>query len=308
MRVLSRPGRRSSFAPLRSARFISSQPFDPKTYTPNNSFNTEVVSGLLKKSILKDIPEREAKTRIELAATYRLFELAGWNENITNHISAKIVEEDGSESFLLNAYGLKYGEITASSLVKVDYEGKIKNPGVTGDLFGINDAGFVIHSAIHKARPELASVMHCHYPPATGIACSREGYLPLAQTSHQVGPVAYHDYNGIVVDRKEQKSLVEDAGDRSIMLLRNHGVISVGKSISEAWYEMYQFLKAAEIQVAAMACAGGNTQRLIIPSSKLAEKTHHAFHEGGFSGSEYGTKELSAYMRWLDTVDDSYRT
>ncbi|KAG9676914.1 hypothetical protein KCU99_g2141, partial [Aureobasidium melanogenum] len=307
MRIVRGASRPSPFLPSRSARFMSSEPFNPKTYTPNNAMNTEVVRNLLKKSIIQDVPVKEAKTRIELAATYRLFDLAGWNENITNHISAKIVEEDGSESFLLNAYGLKYGEITASSLVKVDYDGNIKDPGVTGDLFGINDAGFVIHSAIHKARPELVSVMHCHHPPATGIACAQEGYLALAQTSHQAGPVAYHDYNGIVIDRGEQKSLTEDAGDKSIMLLRNHGVIAMGRSISEAWYEMYQFLKAAEIQIAAMTCAGGNSKHLIIPSAELAEKTHHAVHEGGFSGSEYGTKELSAYMRWLDTIDDSYR-
>ncbi|KAJ5164778.1 uncharacterized protein N7500_006608 [Penicillium coprophilum] len=280
---------------------------DPKTHIPCAEFSTPKVRELLQKSILKGLPDKEVKTRIELAAAYRLFELKGWNENIYNHLTAKVEEEDGTESFLINPFGLRYGEITASSLIKVGANGKIKDYGVTGDIFGINDAGFVIHSAIHRARPEVASVMHCHYPPATGLACTKYGLLELAQTTHQAGPVTYHDYQGIVTDRGEQKSLVEDLGSSNIMILRNHGVITAAESISAAWYLMYELLAASEIQSHASACALGSKDNLIQPEESKVKKTWSVTRDNGFSGSQFGSKEMSAYMRLLDQKDPSYR-
>ena len=190
----------SSPAKLHSqSRFASTDAFDPKTHAPDERYGSVNLQKLLSKSILSEVAEDEAKTQIELAACYRLFELAGWNENIYNHLTAKVREDDATESFLLNPFGFKYSEVTASSLIKIAADGSIRNAGVTGDIFGINDAGFVIHSAIHRARPDLKSVMHCH----AGVSCTKKGYLELAQTSHQVGRVAYHDYHGIVVDRGE---------------------------------------------------------------------------------------------------------
>lgn len=109
--------------------------------------------------------------------------MKGWNENIYNHLPAKVHKEDGTESFLINPFRLRYGEITASSLIRVGADGKIKHTGVTNDLFGINDAGFVIHCAIHRARPDLQSVMHCHHPSAAGVFSVRQGFLELAQTA-----------------------------------------------------------------------------------------------------------------------------
>lgn len=281
--------------------------FDPGTYTPSPKFSSSQVREMLQKSILEKLPEDEAKMRIELAAAYRLFELKGWNENIYNHLTAKIKEDDGSDSFLINPFGLRYGEITASSLVKVGADGKIKHHGVTGDTFGINDAGFVIHSAIHRARPDVASVMHCHYPPATGIACTKDGLLELAQTTHQAGPVSYHTYQGIVTDRGEQRSLAEDLGSNDIMILRNHGVITAAESVSAAWYLMYELLAASEIQSHASACALGDRKNLILPEDSTVERTWGITRNKGFSGSLFGVKEMSAYMRYLDQKDPSYR-
>ncbi|KAL2844088.1 Adducin-related protein [Aspergillus pseudoustus] len=288
-------------------RSFSSE-FSPHTYAPDTQYSSDHVSNLLQTSILPEFSEQEAKARIELAATYRLFSLKGWNENIYGHLTAKVHERNGSESFLINPFGLLYSEVTASSLIKVGADGAVKHPGVTNGLFGINDAGFVIHSAIHRARPDLQSVMHCHYPSAAGVSSLKQGFLELAQTSHQVGPIAYHDYQGVVVDRAEQKSLAEDMGDKNIMFLRNHGVITAGSSIGAAWYLMYQLLAATDIQSHASACALGDAQNLNMPSDRTVNKTYEVMHKKGFSGAAYGLKELSAYMRLLDKLDPSYRT
>ncbi|KAL3464844.1 Adducin-related protein [Aspergillus heterothallicus] len=287
-------------------RSFSSE-FSPQTYPPDANYSSNHVSKLLRKSILSEFSEQEAKARIELAATYRLFGLKGWNENIYGHLTAKVHESDGSESFLINPFGLLYGEVTASSLIKVGADGSVKHPGVTGGLFGINDAGLVIHSAIHRVRPDLQSVMHFYYPSAAGVSSLKQGFLELAQTSHQVGPIAYHDYQGVVIDHIEQKSLADDMGDKNIMFLQNHGVITAGSSIGAAWYLMYQLLAATDIQSHTSACALGDVGNLNMPSEQTVTKTYEVMHKKGFSGAAYGLKELSAYMRLLDKMDSSYR-
>jgi len=279
-----------------------------ETYMPDERFSTNNVRRMLSESILNKVSESEMQARIELAACYRLFAIKGWNENIYNHLTAKVNESDGSESFLINPFGLRYDEITASSLVKVGADGSVKDPGVTGDTFGINEAGFVIHSAIHRARPDLRSVMHSHFPPAAGVSATKYGLLELAQTTHQTGPIAYHDYQGVVVDRNEQKSLVEDLGDGNILFLRNHGVITAAESVGGAWYFMYQLLAASEIQSHASACSLGSKDNLLVPEESTVEKTWRITRKQKFSGAEYGVKELSAYMRYLDKKDPSYRT
>ncbi|KAI9667095.1 MAG: hypothetical protein M1831_001272 [Alyxoria varia] len=229
-------------------RTYASAPFSANTHMPNARYQTAKVQDMLSKSILHEFPPSEAATRIELAAAYRLFHAHGWNESIENHLTAKVVEPDGSESFLINAHGLHYSEMTASSLVKLGLDGTIKHPGVTGDTFGINESGSVIHSAIHRARGDISSVMHCHFPPAAGVSATNDGLLGLAQTMHACGPIAYHDYRGLVVDRDEQESLVRDLEDANVYFLRNHGVVTAAESVSAAWYFMYQLLAACEIQ------------------------------------------------------------
>ncbi|KAL2802018.1 Adducin-related protein [Aspergillus granulosus] len=259
-----------------SSRSLSTQ-FSPQAYAPDAQYSSDHVSKLLKTSILSEFSEQEAKAPC------------------------------GSESFLINPFGILYSEITASSQIKVGADGSVKHSGVTDGLFGINDAGFVIHSAIHRARPDLQSVMHCHYPSAAGVSSLKQGFLELAQTSHQVGPITYHDYQGVVIDRNEQKSLSEDMGDKNIMFLRNHGVITARPSIGAAWYLMYQLLEATDIQSHASACALGDVGNLHMPSDQTVNKTYEVMHKKDFSGAAYGLKELSAYMRLLDKIDASYR-
>ena len=226
--------------------------FSPTTHTPDERYNTSTIRSQLSRTILPSVSPEEAATRIQLAASYRLFSLFDWNESIENHLTAKIPSTNPTEdSFLVNAYGLHYSEITASSLVKVSLSGKILDPGVTGDTFGINTSGFIIHSAIHRARPDVASVMHCHYPPASGISATSTGLLDLTQTAHQLGPVAYHEYQGVVDDEAEQESLVQDLGEKNVYFLRNHGVITAAESVSATWCFMYQLCKACDMMVAA---------------------------------------------------------
>ena len=149
--------------------------------------------------------------------------------------------------------------------------------------------------------------MHSHYPSATGVSSVKQGYLELPQTSHQIGPVAYHDYHGTVVDGGEQTSLVADLGDRNVLFLRNHGVLICAESVSAAWYLMYQLLMATDIQSQASTCAVGNEENLVTPREETVEKTFDVMQRKQFLGAPYGTKEFSAYMRGLDKVDASYR-
>lgn len=194
--------------------------------------------------------------------------------------------------------------MTASSLLRIDLDGNIDHPGVLGDIFDVNKAGYVIHSAIHRARPDLESVMHCHYAPAAGISSTKTGFRELAQTSHIVGPISYHDYEGIVVNMDEQKRLVADLGDTNVMFLRNHGVITCGASTAAAFYSMYVLNAACEIQSHAGAAAMSENELLLPPDDTIQKSMQIAKH---FSGQGMGKLELSAFMRILDKEDPSYR-
>lgn len=280
--------------------------FSPSTYTAVEEMSSSRIQERLSHSILGEFPVEEQKARIELAACYRLFGYFGWNEDVINHLTVSVKEPDGSKSFLINPFGLRYDEITASSLLKIDSHGKLRHPGVVGDIFKVNRAGFVIHSAIHNSGHESAkAVLHCHHPVVTGLASTKEGYLPsLSQTSSIVGPPGYHDFEGIVVDEKEQETIVRNLGDRNVLLLRNHGVITTGATIGGAWYRMYMLVRSAELQATAQASAqaGGG---LYMPDPAAA---HRAFETAQtFTGRALGTMEFSAYMRLMDKVDASYR-
>ncbi|PKI83960.1 hypothetical protein MVES1_001964 [Malassezia vespertilionis] len=280
--------------------------FSPSTYTPVAALSSDNIGARLSRTILHTVPEEEAKLRIELAAAYRLFDHFSWNDDVVNHLTVSITEPDGSKSFLINPYGLRYDEITASSLLKIDAKGNVLNPGVVGDIFTANKAGFVIHSAIHATPNTKAhAVLHCHEPTITGIASTKDGFISsLSQTSSIIGPVAYHDFEGIVVDEKEQATIVKNLGDKEVLLLRNHGVITTGQTIGGAWYRMNLLLKAAEIQktTQSIATAGGG---IYMPKQEAADKAHQVAKT--FSGHTLGVMEFSAYMRMLDKMDPSYR-
>ncbi len=176
----------------------------------------------------------EWQARVDLAACYRLVDLYGMSDMMANHISSHVPGEPGA--FLINAYGLMYEEITASSLIKVDLAGTILAKPDFGALdYGINRAGYVIHSAIHEARPDVACVIHTHSWASMAVSSLECGLLPLTQTAMRFLKIAYHDYQGVVLDEAEKASLVADLGQGDALMLRNHGALTVGHSVGEAF-------------------------------------------------------------------------
>ncbi len=198
---------------------------------------------------LKDqVSEQEWQTRVELAACYRLFVMHGWDDLIHTHISARI---PGTEHLLLNAFGLAFDEITASNLVKIDIAGNIVQENCP---FSINPAGFTIHSALHEARHEAQCTLHVHTNETAAIASLKEGLLPLSQYSmFALASMAYHDYEGLAVDHDEKQRLKDDLGNANFMLLRNHGAITLGNTIGDAFMHMYDLTRACQIQLQIMS-------------------------------------------------------
>src|SRR5271166_6569319 len=191
-----------------------------------------------------NMSDAEWQLRINLAATYRLVALYGWDDLIFTHISARIPGPE--HQFLINPYGMMFEEITASSLVKVGMDG---NP-IGHSAYSVNPAGFTIHSAVHEVREDAGCVMHLHTPDGTAVATSKEGLLPLNQTAQPVLPdLAYHDYEGVALDHDERPRLQKDLGTKNIMLLRNHGTLTAGKTCAEAFLRMYFLERACTMQV-----------------------------------------------------------
>jgi len=200
-------------------------------------------------SLKGKVGEDEWRARVELAALYRLVALYGWDDMIFTHISARIPGPE--HQFLINPYGMFFGEITASSLVKIDLDGAI----LQDTPFFINPAGFTIHSAIHAAREDARFVMHLHSDQGVAVAAQAEGLLPLSQHALIVLPrLAYHDYEGIALNLDERERLVEDLGDKTLMLLRNHGTLSVGETAAGCWAGMFYLERACKQQVMALSC------------------------------------------------------
>jgi ribulose-5-phosphate 4-epimerase/fuculose-1-phosphate aldolase len=194
------------------------------------------------------VGEAEWRARVELAALYRLIALNGWDDAIFTHVSMRVPGPE--HHFLINPYGVFFEEMTASALVKVDLEGEI----VGETPYRINPAGFTIHSAIHAAREDAHCVIHLHTAAGVGVSAQAEGLLPLGQNHTIVIPaLAYHDYEGIALNLDERERLVRDLGDRTLMLLRNHGTLAVGSAASEAWNGIYFLERACAQQVAALS-------------------------------------------------------
>jgi ribulose-5-phosphate 4-epimerase/fuculose-1-phosphate aldolase len=222
-----------------------------------------------KKTSLRDrVSEAEWKTRTDLAAAYQLAVVYGWTDMILTHFSARV--PDAENQFLLNAYGLMFDEVTASNLVKIDHKGNILED-VTG--FGVNQAGFVIHGCVHEARPEANCVLHTHTRAGIAVAASTEGLLPLSQHSARlVGEVTYHEYEGIALDMDERERLAHNLGPASrCMVLRNHGLLTLGRTVREAFNLMYNLEQSCRIQLDALAAvgrAGGHAH-----SGRVVERT-----------------------------------
>ena len=199
-------------------------------------------------SLRGKVSAEEWVLRRDLAATYRLCAMHGWSDLVFTHISVRLPDEDGHERFLINPYGVMFDEMTASSLVKIDLDGKICQDT---DYF-INPAGFTIHSAIHAAREDAACVIHVHTPYGIAVSIQKKGLRRYSQFSMQVhDDIAYHDYEGIALELDERERLVEDIGDKSIMILRNHGTLTLGKSCGTAFLRMYFLENACKTQILA---------------------------------------------------------
>nr|XP_053630881.1 protein hu-li tai shao-like isoform X6 [Cherax quadricarinatus] len=217
----------------------------------------------------------EKLLRCKLAAIYRLVDMHGWTQNIYNHITARVSQD--TEHFLLNPFGLLYHEITASSLVKVDMQGNVVETGSTN--FGVNVAGFMLHSAIHSARPDLKCVVHIHHPAVVAVSALKQGLMPLSQESLLLGDISYHEYQGIFVNPEEKEKLARNLGPiNKVMLLRNHGVVCCGESLEEAWYNTYHTILACETQ---MRMAPLGLDNLIVVNDEARHFAYEVSRRGG---------------------------
>ena len=244
--------------------------------------------------------EAEWRTRVDLAACYRLVELYGMSDMMANHISARVPEEPNA--FLINAYGMLYEEITASSLIKVDHDGNVIGAADFGELrYGINRAGFVIHSAVHAARPDVVCVIHVHTAATMAVSALECGLLPITQTAMRFLKIGYHDYCGVVLKLDEQQSLIRDLGGGEALMLRNHGALIVGRSIAEAFNWTHRLELACRAQLAAMAC---NSRFVSVPEP-VVEETWRNYQPQ--TRRPYGVMEWPALLRKLDRIDPSYR-
>ena len=245
--------------------------------------------------------QAEWQARIDLAACYRLVAHYGMADMMANHISSHVPDEPGA--FLINAYGMMYEEITASSLLKVDIAGKIlSKPDFGAPDYGINKAGYVIHSAVHAARPELACVVHTHSWASMAVSALECGLLPITQTAMRFLKIGYHDYQGVVLDTAEQASLLHDLGQCEAVILRNHGALVVGRTVGEAFNWTHRLELACRSQLAAMACATPLRQ---VPQEVL-EETWNNYQPG--TRRPYGVMEWPALLRKLERMDPGYRS
>jgi ribulose-5-phosphate 4-epimerase/fuculose-1-phosphate aldolase len=243
------------------------------------------------------VSEEEWQTRVDLAACYRLVAHYGMTDLVYTHLTARVPGPE--HHFLINRYGLLFNEITASNLVKIDGEGQIVGGG---DQSQINYAGFVIHSAVHKARHDVGCVMHTHTTAGMAVSALKSGLLPLTQTAMRFyGRIAYHDYEGPALDLDEQKRLVADLGAHDTMILRNHGVLVCAPTIAEAFNLMYWLERACQAQIAAMSCGG----ELTIVGDNVAKVAAHQYAPG--TRRRFGLMEWPTMLRMLDQTDTSYR-
>ena len=236
------------------------------------------------------VSKEEWQLRVDLAAAYQLAALFKWTDLIFTHFSARL---PGQDEFLINPYGLMFDEVTASNLVKVDHDGKVLDDPTES---GFNPAGFVIHGCVHEARPEIGCVIHTHTRAGVAVSAMKCGLLPISQHAMRVqADVTYHDYRGIALDLEERKSLASDLGPKSkAMILRNHGLLTLGATVREAFELMYYLDCACQIQVD--ACAGG-MHNVHLMAEAAARTTSEQFNRPN-RGAEH--KDWPALLRMLE--------
>jgi len=246
-----------------------------------------------------EISEAERAVRVDLAAAYRLAALNGWDDLIYTHLSATVPGEP--DHFLINAFGLAFDEITASNLVKINRAGQL-----FGDLPdaatrpSVNVTGFALHAAVHAARPDAHCVIHLHNTAGIAVSAQKHGLLPLSQHALRFHKrIAYHDYEGLAFTPEEGTRLTASLGDQFAMLLRNHGTLTIGRTVAEAHVLMATLIKACEIQIQALT--GGE---VVLPAPEVADRAAEQLEDGG---ALEGVMEWPALLRKLDKIDRSYR-
>jgi ribulose-5-phosphate 4-epimerase/fuculose-1-phosphate aldolase len=247
-------------------------------------------------SIKDNVSAEEWQTRVELAAAYRLVALYGWDDLVFTHISARVPNTENE--FLINPYGFLFDEITASSLVKIDLQGN----KLLDSPHPINPAGFTIHGAIHEVRHDVACVLHIHSLYGVAVSTQSDGLLPISQQSiFPLTNLAYHNYEGVALNEAEKPRLVKDLGANNFLILRNHGLLTCGKSVADAFLSMYILESACRIQILAQT---GGRELIQVPAQIIA---------GAQAQVEAVTKGMGAdlvfpaLLRKLDKIDDSYK-
>ena len=247
----------------------------------------------------RGVSAAEWEARCELAAAFRLANGLGWSDFLGTHFSLRV--PGTADQFIINPYGLLFGEITASSLLKVDMDGNV----LTESPYEMNRAGFVIHSAVHMGAKDAHCVMHCHTTAGVGVAAQKQGLLPITQMALTIwGEVRYHDYEGVADNEDERTRLVEDLGDGTMMFLRNHGTLTVGANVGEAFARMNRIERACRFQLAALT---GGAEPNLIPQ-EVVDYTAQQGREINNAGRAAGGKLLwSALVRKLDREEPGYR-
>src|SRR5258708_16218202 len=237
--------------------------------------------------------EAEWDARCDLASAYRLFSHLGWHELIYNHITLRVPDEPGY--FLINPFGLLYHEVRASNLVKIDIDGCI----IGHSNHPVNPAGFIVHSAVHRAREDAHYVMHTHTTAGSAVACQSKGLLPLSFASFfYVDRVAYHDFEGITFDLGQRVRLAADLGSKNAMILRNHGLLTCGASVADAFAELYHLQRACEVQLAAQSSGA----RLHFPSSEIAARAAMQFDQSARQAGAQNELLFGAMRRWMNEI------
>lgn len=245
-------------------------------------------------SMRNQVSEQEWQLRVELAACYRLVAEFGWDDLIFTHISVRIPGPE--HHFLINPYGMMFDEITASDLIKIDQDGN----KLQDTPHSVNHAGFIIHSCIHEARHDVGCIIHTHTRAGVAVSAQKNGILPISQQSTYVlSSLAYHDYEGVAVREDEQPRLQQDLGEANFLVLRNHGLLTVGKTVADAFLSMYALETTCQIQLAAQS--GGS--ELIHIESKIVSSITEAVKTQGVNGSIV----WPALLRKLDRIDPRYK-
>jgi ribulose-5-phosphate 4-epimerase/fuculose-1-phosphate aldolase len=247
------------------------------------------------KPVREQVSKEEWEARVNLAACYRLMAEFGMVEMVANHISVRVPGTDNE--FLINPYGMLYEEMTASSMIRIDIDGNVL---FNATEYGVNQAGYVIHSAIHAVRHDVGCIIHTHTLAGMAVSAMKCGILPIAQSSMRFANIAYHDYEGIALRMDERERLVESLGDREALVLRNHGLLTVGPTIPECFNNMYRLERACELQVTALSC---NTE-LQLPPAEVVQYTNTQMQPG--VRRRAGLLEWPALLRKLDRKDASY--